>query len=306
MRHFYLSILILLNFSANILAKAFPLGQWGIQEFEAEVDPYYSAIDWIVPLTQEAVPVVDPSQESGVYGYLLKNLYKPRFGLLEASLNPLPILGVYTKQDQRKFYDRAGISSNVNLISIVTNGFREPGAVSFFLGNVANFKSTGEDQPSGKGYSGYLLSYGNYHIYDNSYIQDHWIETEIKLKGSNNLSNRTLSWSFRVGGKYHLHPEIRDLWYFSIMRDRTDFDASGFSLLQNSNFEYRVDFDYMRLKFTRYLLLLGKKFPLHHKKAAITFSVGLLREVEGNYTGKLAASAPTSEWSFIFRPNLSF
>src|SRR3989338_524797 len=132
---------------------------------EYELDPYYSSIDLYISLTDKPIPDVGEKEEGEIYKDLLYSSYIPQFLLLEASVNPLPNLGVYLKDRNPDIYRQGEISGNFNLIRAMTAGFEDPHAVSVFFGNVVNFVTPGEDRLYGnKGYMGYLFSTGNYHI----------------------------------------------------------------------------------------------------------------------------------------------
>ncbi|HAP67429.1 MAG TPA: hypothetical protein DCQ99_06485, partial [Nitrospinae bacterium] len=162
---------------------------------EYEIDPYYSSIDLFISLTDKPIPDVGEKEEVEIYKDLLYSSHIPQFLLLEASVNPLPSLGVYLKDRNLDTYNRGEISPNFNLIKAMTAGFEEPHALSVFFGNVLNFVTPGEDRLYGnKGYMGYLFSMGNYHIKDNVLINDNWYEIEWKIKGDRKTPTSRLNW----------------------------------------------------------------------------------------------------------------
>jgi hypothetical protein len=310
----------------SIYAKT--VGPWSLDsagrtELEIQLDPYYSAVDYIFSLTKDPIPRIDSEKESGIYSYLIRNFLHPRFGLVEISLNPLPVAGVILKREARGFYDNSeffkserdpnapdGQSTGINFIKALTVGFPEPGALSFFLGNVGNFTDGPEANAeiTGKGYSGFLLSIGNYHILNNLLIADYWGESEMKLKGDDIKKSRKMSWSFRVGSKAHSHPEIKNTLYLSIKRDRVDFSKGKGGLwaffYENSEMEGRVDLNY-DLEPANYLLLGGKKFPADSGNWAFSLSVGVLRQTLAGYKGDLQNQVDEG-WSLVIRPNVVF
>ncbi len=150
---------------------------------EVELDPYYSAVGVYNSLTGKPIPHLEVDSELEIYKELVTNFYKPRTLILEASLNPLPYAGTLIRKHQRDFYDDAQLTSNFNAVQAVTAGFEEPWALSLFLGNVVSFDTINKSfKGKRNGYSGLLLSYGNYHIKDNMLIKDSWLEMEGKLK----------------------------------------------------------------------------------------------------------------------------
>jgi len=205
--------------------------------FEYELDPYYSALDLYVSLTEKPIPDMGERSELEIYRDLLKRSYIPRFLVLEASVNPLPVLGVYIRNHANELYKSSEVL-DVNLVEAVTAGFEEPWALSLFLGDVVNYTKKGEKKKSGnKGFMGYLVSVGNWHIKDNILIRDDWFELEWKIKGDRELKTKKLNWSFRVGEKFHSNDDITDILYLSLRRSRLDLEETT-SRLKNSGFEY--------------------------------------------------------------------
>ncbi len=309
--------------------------------FEFEFDPYYSDVAFYLSLTKRPVPFLGEENEASIYKNLLYDSPLPRFFLLELSAYPLPCLAVYLKKNHRQFYNRADIGEDANLIQSICSGFEEPYAVSIFLGNLVSFKPrpspTGEGKPqsaekrssqnqrpvsssatgqrdiaeeSGKGYSGYLFSRGNYHIKDSELIRDNWYEVEWKVKGDRIAPDRKMSWSFRIGAILHEHPEIKDVIYFSLHRDRIDYQIHELSFLKNTELEYRFDVNKQNWKVIRHFFLVGKSFPLGSpvakKKLVFKLRLGFLWEGEEKYTGSLARLKKEGYFQFLFRPNVEF
>ncbi len=275
-------------------------------EVEFEPDAYYTYIEFIVSLTKDPIPHVGEKTESGIYRTLLSRAaLLPRYVLFEASINPLPYLGAYIKRNERGFYDDAQISGSFNWVKAVTAGFEEPYAVSLFAGNVVGFDVPGSKEITGNGYSGYLYSVGNYHIKDNVLIHDRWQEVEWKIKGDRKSPVKKLSWSFRIGGKFHGNVDITDIFYLSFRRSRLDYKSEGSSLLNNSGFEYTYDMDRKDLRGMRHYFTVDKKWPLEQRRMALTVALGFVWESARKYTGELA-TATGSNFEFILRPNIEF
>ena len=280
----------------------------GRTQIELYLDPYYSALNYAFPLTSDSIARLDADGERNLYGVLLQSLPSPRDFLIEASVNPLPVGGVVMRREAFGVYEKARLG-DVNLIQALTQGFPEPWAISFFLGNVVNLVSS---QDSGKthgiGYSGFLASYGNQHILANRLVDDHWLELEIKLKGDDLRKTRKLGWSFRAGVKEHANEEIRSTWYLAVRRSRTDFQESGLHLLRNGYLEFRMDLDQNDLPrptVLKYSLVVGKKIPFASGKAAFTLDLGAIRQENSGYRGALAHLEPAS-WMLALRPNVEF
>ncbi len=314
LKHIIISsaVTILINTSAAIAyEKTFQLDDVGKHEFSFELDPYYSNIAYTFSLTDKPIPKSAYANERSIYYYLITNIYHPRFVLLEASVYPLPIVGVYIKKNHEEFYSDSQVSKNFNAVKAVTAGFPEPWAYSMFLGNVVDFVKA-DNKIVGKGYSGLLFSYGNRHIVDNLMVDDNWFEVELKLKGSDIRTSHNVSWSYALGYKNHLNEDIRDTFYISIKRNRVDYvikERNPFLnfFIRNSEQEIRLDFDVFNIergKIIRYLFLFGKKIVIIDNKMAFSFSVGTLKTVASGYSGRLEQKID-EHWSLILRPNVN-
>ena len=272
-----------------------------------EPDAYYTDLDLIIGLTKSPIPQLGEMTESAIYTTLLSRAALfPQFLVLEASVNPMPYLGTYIRAHAPGFYEDAQLSGSFNWVKALTAGFEEPYAFSLLAGNVANFNVPGSHDTKGLGYSGYLFSMGNYHIKDNTLIQDQWREYEWKMKGDRKSPVKKLSWSFRVGAKLHGNPDITDIIYLSFRRSRVDYQEEESSFLSNSGFEYTYDMDRRTLSAIRHFFLVDKKWPLHDSQTVFSLAVGFVWESARKYTGVLAAGREKNDFQVILRPNIEF
>jgi hypothetical protein len=267
-----------------------------------ELGAYYTSVGAYVPLAKGAVPHVGERGELDLYWAVLPRTLLPRFLVLEASVNPMPCLGLLARDQSPGVYRRAQLDDGTNLVRAATAGFEEPWAVSLFVGNVVNFDVPGREDVEGKGYFGTVVSAGATHIKDNVAIADPWLEAEAKLKGDRRSRVKKLSWSFRVGAKLHRNPDVVDTAYLGIRRSRTDY-AGGPALLANSGVEYRFDaaLDGAPL---RHSLLVDKKWPWGTRVAA-SLAVGVLWDEGRSYRGALGAGG-RERIQLLLRPNLEF
>lgn len=290
----------------------------GLHELEFEIDAYYSAVDYIGSLNESPIPELTPDQEQGVYEHLLQRSLSPRYFIVEASFNPLPFTGAMLQTHATEQYHRMDIGHG-NAIQSLTAGFPEPWAFSCFWGNVVNFVTSDSLRTvTGKGYSGLLLSVGNYHLLSGHFIEEKWAEGEVKLKGSDIRPGRRLSWSFRAGGRLHGELDILNTLYLSVKRDRVDMYRGAanenfwkYLLFRNSEIEARADMilprsPYVWDYFASGSLLLGKKWPSDNGNWAFALGLGLLYQAEAGYRGELADLVRDQDWSLIFRPNIVF
>jgi hypothetical protein len=287
--------------------SAAPVAEFERVKLVFEPDAYYSDVDLILSLTRAPIPELGELTEAEIYYTLLSRAaLLPQFLVLEASYNPMPNLGVYLKQHDRSFYENAQVSGSFNWVKAFTAGFEEPWAFSALAGNVANFYDVGSTDTKGLGYSGYLFSFGNYHIKDNTLIKDDWKEFEWKMKGDRKSPVKKLSWSFRIGAKLHGNRDITDIIYVSVRRSRVDYRPEKYSFLHNSGVEYTYDMDRRNFSAIRHYFYVDKKWPLHDRQIAFSLALGFVWESVKKYTGVLAAGREKNDFQILFRPNIEF
>jgi hypothetical protein len=269
--------------------------------FSLDLGAYYTSAGLYVPLSSDPIPNVGEKSELELYWALLPRSFIPRFLVLEASVNPMPCLGLVARGQAPGLYERSGVSPGVNLVRAVTAGFEEPWAMSLFLGNVVDFDVPGRGDTDGKGYLGAVLSAGNWHIKDNVLVDDNWLEAEVKLKGDRRSPVKKLSWSFRVGTKLHGNPDVVNAVYVGLRRSRVDYGGGPF-LVANSGIEWRLDLGFDG-SVQHQILLVDKKWPM--RTIAFSLAAGLLWDRGTQYRGALATPPPRA-LQFLLRPNVEF
>ena len=273
-------------------------------EIEYELNPYYSWLDVIASLTKDPIPHVGEKGEWEIYSTLLSRAaVLPQSIVFEASINPLPYVSTVIRSHAWDFYHDSEMFNSFNWIKAITAGFEEPYALSIFAGNVVNYDVSESKESKGLGYSGYLVSYGNYHIKNNELIRDDWWEFEWKMKGDRKSSVKKLNWSFRVGAKEHSNSDITDTLYVSFRRSRVDFKPSESFLLNNSGFEYTYSMDRRTFKPVEHYFTVDKKWPLTDRRIALSLAVGFLWDSSYKYKGSLADK---NNFQLIIRPNIEF
>ena len=266
-----------------------------------DLGAYYTSAGLYLPLRATPTPDAGERTEAQIYWSLLRGALVPRFLVLEASVNPMPCLGLAAHQWDWG-YRRAQLTPDLNLVRALTAGFDEPFAFSLFVGNVADFDVRGRRDVRGRGYLGLVASGGLGHIKDNVLVDDRWLEVELKLKGDRISEEMKLSWSFRGGVKLHHSPWITDTAYLGLRRGRVDYQ-DGSLLLANSGLEYRFDLS-LDGKPLRHFLLVDKRWPLGRGRAALVLGVGLLWESGAAYKGVLAGHG--EDLQLLLRPNVVF
>lgn len=294
-------LLIFFAFTTHANAGTRPLADNWVLDWE--LDPYYSNVALTTSLSDAPIPEVSATGELTLYDRLFNADWLPQFALVEASVNPLPWLGVYVKEHHRALYDDTEVTDGVNLVQAVTEGFEEPYALSLFLGNVVRFVQPGATAAAeNRGYIGYLASVGNRHIHNNEMVDDDWLELEWKFKGDQAFAARRLSWSFRAGAKFHDHPDIADVFYLGLRREHVA--AGGAEWLANTDIEYTLELDRDGLGAVKQELFLDRNWPLPWGGTrALSFGIGVVVE-NGKYRGSLAEGE--DDVRLILRPGFSF
>ncbi|HRP70018.1 MAG TPA: hypothetical protein PLY93_10845 [Turneriella sp.] len=282
------------------------------------IDAYYSYGSMVINFTDKPMQDLGEDSELKIYENLLVSPFSPpRYALLEASVYPLPIGGAVVRSEAYDFYQRAQIGGEgFNLIRSATRGYQEPYAVSLFLGNMARYRPLARtpeereiNQQSGYqssiGYTGYLISYGSHHIKDNVLFQDHWVEIGWKIKGDQFFTLQTFQWDYGLGLKIHEHPDVSNIAFLSIKRNRLDYSAGAWDFRANSGFELRVDFKLNSLVPVRVYFEVNKKWPIK-KATAFILVLGFTWESDSLYEGVLNTYSGGQNFQVLLKPNITF
>lgn len=283
-----------------------PAWALGKPETALELDPYYSDVMVTIPFTEGAVERQVEQDEAGTYKAMLTRALVPRYLLLEASVNPLPLAGVGLRSLSEGFYNRFRFSPTLNLIEAGTAGFEEPYALSAFLGKVVNFEGRETLGHRNIGYVGYLASFGNYHLMESQLFPDNWVEVEAKVKGLFKTDKKSMSWSLRGGAKLHNNQDIADVLYLGVRRDRVDFEKTRWSWLLSAAVSYQADFSRRDLTPLQHSVLVEKNWPLKKGRMTLSMGAGYLWRGAGKYSGTVAQHRSLDKSQILLRPNLKF
>lgn len=287
-------------------------------ELDYGLDAYYTYGGVIINFTDKPMENLGEESELKIYKHLLFSPFKlPRYAVVEASVNPMPVAGVVIRQEANELYQRGQVGGeSFNLIRAATRGFQEPYAVSLFLGNVMRYRPLArnaeerqKNQQSGYqssiGYTGYLISYGSHHIKDNEIFNDHWVELEWKIKGDQLFTLQKLQWDYKIGVKLHNNSDISDVAFIGIKRNRLDYTSDAWDFMTNSGFEFRLDFKISTLKPVRSYFEVNKKWPVK-KATAFTLALGFTWESDSLYSGPLDNYPGGQHFQVLLRPNIEF
>lgn len=276
-------------------------------ELVFELAPYYTNVDYNVPLSSKPIPTITSDNEAVIYSELIKDSLIPRFMVLEASVYPLASATTYIKSHSPHLYRQGEIGrGGINLFESATAGFQEPWAISAFFGNVAKLQRPQEQRHGNNyGYTGYLFSAGSKHIKNNRLVADDWYEVEWKIKGKLDYEDEKLSWSFRAGGRYNSNKDVNDVTYVSLHRSNLDFRFSFLEWLENANYDLRMHFLQHGGQMVRLELIAGKKMPTTGWRYTPTLDIGLVWTSPNEYSGALRDSQG-NRTTLVFRPSVEF
>jgi len=276
-------------------------------EYDYELDLYYSNVSMFIDIDSEN-NVTDASDfsEQQIYSHLFANAFRPNIILVEASLNPMPIAGLYFRKQNEELYEKTNIG-DFNLVRSLTAGFDEPYALSFFLGRMMVFNRAKKGHLGvNRAFIGTMLSASGHTIKENRAYRDKSLIVEFKLKGTRQYSKHSLDWSFRVGSKFHSNHDFTNTLYMGIRRSRVDFDKSRFSLFYNTAYSAFFSVSAETFQLTETELTIEKKWPsLLFFKTVYGLEVGYLYNGDEKYRGKLRDDG-TDNHVFIIRPSISF
>ena len=296
----FLGLLLLFGIWSNLLGD-------DLIEYDYELDIYYSNVSAFIDLDRDNnITDATSYSEIKIYTDLLLNTFKPNIFLLEASIHPASMGGLYFRKNHESLYDKSEIE-NFNLVKSVTAGFEEPHALSFFIGRMMVFKNKQDDYiGKNRAYIGTLVSIGDYSIKDNLEHYDKWYNIEVKLKGTRNKKDRDLDWSFRVGTKIHENKDFVNNIYVGARRSSIDYKKSAWSIIHNSAFSVMIAVSAETFALTESELIVEKKWPLSwSEKVSFGLGIGYLYNSGDKYNGDLREEGIDNH-QLIFRPNLTW
>lgn len=291
-------VVLLLFFVGSVFAE-------NIIEYDYELDVYYSNVSAYIDLDRDH-NITDATDytETQIYSDLLSKTLSPNIFLVELSLHPMAWGGVWYRKHYPQKYDKTDID-NFNLVKALTAGWEEPYSISFFVGRMMIFRNK-ESRHIGanRAFIGYLLSLGNKSIKDNFSYHDNWANVEFKLKGTKQLEDKDLDWSFRIGYRFHSNKDFVNTFYVGARRSSIDFKKSIWSLRYNSAFESMLEFSAKNAHVTKGELIVEKKWPLWDK-VAFGLGIGYLYYGGNRYENSLKEEG-VDDHQLILRPNLTW
>ncbi|WP_372998532.1 hypothetical protein [Sulfurimonas sp.] len=276
-------------------------------EYDYELDAYYSNVSAFIDLDKDN-NITDATHytETQIYTNLIRNTFNPNIFLLEASVHPMGIAGLYFRQNHEDMYERSKIQ-NFNLVKALTAGFEEPYSLSFFVGRMMVFKNQKDDHiGNNRAYIGYLFTIGDYSIKDNLAHYDKWYNLEFKLKGTRDKEDRDLDWSFRVGTRIHQNTDFVNNIYIGARRSSIDYKKSVWSIVNNSAFSTMLAVSAKTFELSEAEIVLEKKWPLSwSKKVSFGLGIGYLYNSGEKYSGALKDEGIDNH-QLILRPNFKW
>lgn len=278
-----------------------------VVEFDYELDAYYSNVSAFIDLDSDH-NITDASalSETQIYTDLILNSFSPNIFLLEAAVNPMPIAGIYVRDKYESDYHRSNMN-NINMVKAVTAGFEESYSVSFFLGRMMVFKNKDSKRVGkNRAYMGYLVSVGGSSIKDNMIHENNWVNLEFKLKGTREIKESDLDWSFRIGTMIHENTDFVNSIYIGARRSSVDFKKDVWSIIYNSAFSTMLAVSAKTYRLSEGEMILEKKWPLiWTQKASFGLALGYLYSSGEKYSGALKDEGIDNH-QLIFRPNFKW
>ncbi|EQB39955.1 hypothetical protein M947_05060 [Sulfurimonas hongkongensis] len=296
----FLTLLFVVNIWNNLFAE-------DLISYDYEVDAYYSKALMFINLDEDN-NITDALNyaEEDIYKDMFLNTFNPNVLVLEVSLHPMSLFGLYFRQNHESTYERSKTNS-FNPVKVITAGFEEPYSFSFFVGRMMVFKNKKDSHiGNNRAYMGFLLRVGDYSIKDNLAHYDKWYNIEYKLQGTRKTDERDLDWSFRVGTKIHQNSDFANSIFIEARRSSIDYKKSEWSFIYNSAFSSMFAISSDTLKLTEAELMLEKKWPLSlSQKISFGLSIGYLYNTGEKYKGALKEEG-IDRHQLILRPNFKW
>lgn len=275
------------------------------------LDLYYISIGYTWALREDSSVQILDGDEWDVYQKLIKQSLLPSYFSLEASVYPMPILGVVIKKEWPDTYKDAQFTDDFNLVESVTSGFDEPYSVSLLFNNVSAYKPENADAGSAPnvGFMGYLLSVGDQHIIQNELVQDLWYELEWKVKGSFENGPESFNWGLQVGVKNHQNSHITDTLYCAVDRHKILKGGRFWSFAENTGYSASYSLSRSGLEPVEANVFITKYFPVSVSDSDLTpaIAIGLIYQSERKYSNAYQNEyGDVNKYILAIRPTLSF
>ena len=171
-----------------------------------------------------------------------------------------------------------------------------------------------DDEITGRERAGLALAIGAGHIVNNLIYPDVWFEPSLRLTGELISRSRDMEWNFVVGMRFHASPDVRNVLFCEILRNRIDRHYYGWHPLRNTSLEYRLDLSPSRLLKTGEVygdgavnntLLVGKRWPVRRGRNTLGLKLGAGYQWSNGYSGRMKRASEPG-WTFLMRPMFSF
>jgi len=273
------------------------------------LDPYYSSLGYTWALSDDSSVQIVDGNEWEVFQKLLRQSLLPEFFTLEASVYPMPVLGVAIRKELPDVYEDADFGDNFNLVETVTAGFDEPYSVSALFSNVSAYRphEAAADSAPNVGFMGYLVSVGEQHIFQNELFQDFWYELEWKLKGSFENGPEAFDWGVQIGVKNHRNEDITDTLYLTLERNNILQGGSYWSLQENTGFAFNISVTRSGFESVEISAFITKYFPIVNSEVTPALAIGVIRQSGRKYSRDFQdENGDVEEYTLAIRPTLAF
>lgn len=298
------------------LLCAAPL-QYKIPLFQREaglglvLDPYRSFTNAYLGLRCNPEVMVYDENELALYTNLFSKSTRITHLLVEGTVYPLAWTTAYLCTNHGDLYTRFTIFRDINILSSLAGGMREPWSGSLFLGQIASFLYMDDQEKVSvvaNGINGIVLTAGTMEIFDDYLFPAHWYRLEWKLKGSANLNRLRHEWEIKLGYRWYGIPQIDNDFMLTINREKFQPQVWNWGLKSNSRAELELHLPPRDIRngWSLFKISVGKVFPL--KQYLLGGSLGINYEYRRVYCPNCRCChfSPKKQkiWSLIVQPIL--
>lgn len=316
-----IAVIMIIGFGHAAFAKTLAYGTRFYNRYcglTIGLDPYESYVSVFCNLRTKPPQPIAAQSELEFYWLLFLKSFQPFYFLVQGTEYPLTHGTALFKQEIPGRYHQLdwniADSTRLNVLEILGSGYREPYALSFFVGYLTPFWSneSGQKKQAGSASSGFVVTFGDRHIRNFNILKDNWYEIKWSLKGDQDTKDRFLKWNVQAGKKIHDHPELMNAWFFRLYRDHLNKNYCNVFSLQNTSLECRAEMPVQDLAvithaqdaFSLLYLDAGKKFPSRRwKRIVYTVNAGISWE---KYNDLVKVNKYIESLSFFVRPNIIF
>jgi len=271
------------------------------------LDPYRSFTNAYLGLKRDTDFLIYDENELALYSNLVANSARISHLLIEGTVYPIAWTTAYLHDKRSDIYRRFTIFNDINILSSLAGGMREPWSGSLFLGQIASFWHMDEKEEvsvTAHGINGVVLTAGAVQIFDDYLVPSRWWRLEYKVKGNASLDQSHHNWEIKFGYRWYGLNPIDNTFLLVLNCEKYTPKVLSWELSKNSRTEFELQVPPRAIKqgVILFKVTYGKVLP--YKKYLIGGLLGINYEHRRLYDGKHFSSQPVSIWSLVFQPLL--